>query len=159
MVRAPLLTVLAAFALTTAANAQTTTYKTPSPAQVKAARLATQKAESVTLALMNGSSQVGTVGLQQIGRTRTRVTITLKNPLAPPAMSIVPGSYCSSNRGLAQGLVQNQRYSLSPVNSSSGVSQSIVQLPISDLRKGNYAVLMRTVNKQNAISEACGSLR
>ena len=131
--------------------------QTPEPTAVRAAELATQKARQVTFQIRhpNGTTGTGTVTLQQIGRTRTR--ITLRIPPAPDnyRANLYPGSECSDQRNLAAQLA------LAPLNSAganASVSRTVVQIPIERL-SSNYVVDIRKASQRAAVTEACAHIR
>jgi hypothetical protein len=144
-----------AAALTTAllaSSAATSSAQTPNP--VEAARDATLAARAVTYKLMTGSAQSGTVTLQQIGRTRSRITVRFKTAgNSGTQLGLYRGSDCVS----ASGAAANVPIPLSPVNGSQ-VSQTIVALPIAKLRSGNYLVAIRNATQQQQAAQTCARL-
>ena len=130
--------------------------QTPNPTSVKAADLATKKAKQFLIQLeqRNGSTVRGTVGLQVIGRTRTRVSIQLLNPAGHPlSLAIVKGSDCVDN-------VESARASAIPLNpvNSSQLSTTVISVPINQLTSKNYLVQIRDATARNQITEACARL-
>jgi hypothetical protein len=128
-----------------------------SPSAVKAAQLATQKAKSVTYALLDRSSgtSVGTVTLQQIGRTRSRVRVQLTNPSAnAPRVTIRSGRDCQEPRiaNAARGPIL-----LNPFTGRT--SETVVNVPISSLRSGNYLLDVQTATARQQAIDACTRLR
>ena len=73
-----------------------------SPSAQRAAQLATQKAQAVTYQLMERGGtgvNLGTVTLQRIGSTRTRVRVRLANPAqSEPRVTIRTGRDCEEPR-------------------------------------------------------------
>ena len=123
---------------------------------VRAAHDATLHAKAVLVRIegRGGSRIAGTVALQPIGSTRTRVTVTITNPGAHPVtLSLVRGSDCNDNRHLALA----QMTPLTPV-SAAQPSRTIVEVPLSALRSGDYAVAVRDATTRRAIAEACAPL-
>lgn len=139
-------TVAAALSASAAALAQSST-------AVKAAHEATLAAKAVTYKLMTGTAQSGTVMLQQIGRTRSRVTVRFNTaPAAGTQLGLYRGSDCMN----PAGAVANVPIPLSPVNGSQ-VSQTIVALPLTKLR-GNYMVAVRNATQMQQAAQTCARL-
>ncbi len=128
----------------------------PLPTAVKAAKDATNEAKTVTYAIMaRGGSHVqyGTVTLQRIGGTRSRVRVELTQP--PPsgtALSIRPGSDCTSPR------VANAPHSILLNPFTGRVSETVVNLPLTNLQSGNYLVDMQNATAQQQSIDACARL-
>jgi hypothetical protein len=121
---------------------------------VEAAHDATLAAKAVTYKLMTGSAQSGTVTLQQIGRTRSRVIVRFSTAgNAGARLGLYRGSDCVS----ASGAIANVPIPLNPVNGSQ-VSQTIVALPIEKLRSGNYMVAVRNATQQQQAAQTCARL-
>src|SRR6202011_1746827 len=80
--------------------------QTPAPQAVRAADLATQKARQVTFQIRHpsGTMGTGTVTLQQIGRTRTRITLRIPPAPANYTANLYPGTACNDQRNLANRL-------------------------------------------------------
>ncbi|HEY0381605.1 MAG TPA: hypothetical protein VGC72_05350 [Candidatus Elarobacter sp.] len=126
--------------------------QTPNP--VEAAHDATMAAKAVTYKLMTGSAQSGTVTLQQIGRTRSRVTVRFSTAgNAGTQLGLYRGSDCVN----ASGAMANVPIPLSPVNGSQ-ISQTIVAVPIAALRSGNYMVAVRRATQQQQAAQTCARL-
>ena len=133
----------------------------PAPARADAqadaaARAATRAAKRVTVALerAGGSTTGGTVSLQVIGRTRTRVRVQLTNPSGRPlSLAIVRGSDCQDNRlaTLASAIP------LRAVDASH-VSDTVVAVPMSSLTASNYLVQVRDATTRAGITQACAHL-
>ena len=126
---------------------------TISPTAVKAAEDATQAAREVTFKI-EGTGAKATVRLYTIGRTRTRVVVTIPQG-AQYQVRLYPGSDCSNNRAMAASAI-----ALTPMNSVAGnapQSQAIVELPIEELTK-NYLVDVRNMNQQSEVAAACAHL-
>jgi|GEM_PF-1568544 len=125
-----------------------------SPTAVKAAHDATLAAKAVTYKLMTGSAQSGTVTLQRIGRTRSRITVRFSAAgNAGTQLGLYRGSDCVN----AAGAMANVPIPLSPVNGSQ-ISQTIVALPLAKLRSGNYMVAVRNATQQQQAAQACARL-
>jgi len=146
----PVLAVLAALVLPApaAADSQSTA--------AAAAAAATSAAKKVLVAIeqRNGSQTGGTVTLQVIGRSRTRVHVQLTNPSGRPLiLAIVRGSDCLDNR-------QSALASTIPLNAvnSSQVSETIVEVPLSNLTSSNYLVQIRDATTRRQITQACARL-
>ena len=125
-----------------------------SPTSVQAAHDATLAAKAVTYKLMTGGAQSGTVTLQQIGRTRSRVTVRFNTAgNAGTQLGLYRGSDCVS----AAGAAANVPIPLSPVNGSQ-VSQTIVALPLAKLQSGSYMVAVRKATQQQQAAQTCARL-
>jgi opacity protein-like surface antigen len=134
-------------ASTAAALAQSST-------AVKAAHDATLAAQAVTYKLMTGTAQSGTVTLQQIGRTRSRVTVRFNTaPGAGTQLGLYRGSDCMNPAGAAA----NVPIPLSLVNGSR-ISQTVVALPLTTLRSGNYMVAVRRATQTQQAAQTCARL-
>jgi hypothetical protein len=149
--------VLVAAALTALASAPAgahQTVQTPTAAAVKAAADATSAARKITFRTRDGSGFDGSVGLYRIGRSRTRILVTL------PAgkkyrVTVYPGSDCTSNRTATAADV-----ALMPTNfnKTGAASQStIISLPIQKVQS-NYVVDVRDANDRTALTAACARL-
>lgn len=126
------------------------------PAQKEhAARLATEKARTVTLHQLHGGDVFGTVQLQQIGRTRTAVILHFTGINAPQTViTLHQGTDCNDGRYAA--LVP--QIALNPVSSASQTSRTVVELPISKLESGNYLIDVRNATQQRQFAQACARL-
>jgi hypothetical protein len=125
-----------------------------SPSAVKAAHDATRAAKAVTYKLMTGSAQSGTVTLQRIGSTRSRVTVRFN---AAGSAGTQLGLYRGSDCVNPAGAMANVPIPLSPVNGSQ-VSRTIVALPLAKLQSGNYMVAVRNATQQQQAAQACARL-
>jgi hypothetical protein len=128
-----------------------------SPSAAKAAQLATQKAKAVTYALLDRGSgvSVGTVTLQQIGRTRSRIRVQLTNPAAnAPRVTLRTGADCMEPRiaNAARGPVL-----LNPFTGRT--SDTVVNVPLTSLRSGNYLLDVQTATSRQQAIDACTRLR
>jgi hypothetical protein len=125
--------------------------QTPSPQAVKAAHDATRAARKVTIHLAGGD---GTVSLVPIGRTRTRVRISVPQGSAY-RFRLYPGSDCSSNRGMAASAI-----ALAPMNqagNNAAPSETIVNLPIEKVSQ-NYVVDAQSATTNAQVASACARL-
>jgi hypothetical protein len=149
---APIL--LRATALLASFVAPVSAAQTPSPQAVKAAAAATRAARKITFETRNRSGVTGSVGLYTIGRSRTRVVVTL--PVSGTyRVTLYPGSDCIDNRAASQADV-----ALTPTNfhtSGSSTSSTIISLPIEKVRS-NYVVDVRDANNRAALAAACARL-
>ena len=147
---AAIVLVLGAFALAPLAGSAQT------PAQVKAAQLATQHAKAVTYQLLDRSSgqNMGTVTLQRIGSTRTRIRVDLTNPaLSEPRVTLRTGRDCNEPR------IANAPRGPILLNPFTGrTSNTIVNLPLTNLRSGNYLLDVQTATGRAQAIDACSRL-
>jgi len=126
------------------------------PSQVKAAKLATQHAKNLTYQLLDRSSGVnlGTVTLQRIGGTRSRIRVQLTNPaLYEPRVTLRSGRDCNEPR-----IAQAPR---SPIllNPFTGrTSTTIVNLPLTNLQSGNYLLDVQSSTQRAQAIDACSRL-
>jgi len=125
-----------------------------SPTAVKAAHDATRAAEAVTYRLMTGSAQSGTVTLQQIGRTRSRIIVRFNTA---PGNGTQLGLYRGSDCINSAGAMASAPIPLSGFNGSQE-SRTIVAVPISALRSGNYLVAVRNATQQQQAAQTCARL-
>ncbi|HEX3468976.1 MAG TPA: hypothetical protein VHT05_12935 [Candidatus Elarobacter sp.] len=138
--------VIAAAALL--ASAGTTLAATP--AGVKAAHDATRQAKAVTYRLEAG---MGTVTLQRIGTTRSRITVQLTNPAAAGTrVTLHSGRQCHEAHAMAPAT----SLALNPV--SQQVSQTIVALPLEKLQSGNYLVDVQNATARSQFATTCARL-
>jgi opacity protein-like surface antigen len=145
--------IFVAAAVAAALSASAAAALAQSSTAVKAAHDATLAAKAVTYKLMTGTAQSGTVTLQQIGRTRSRITVRFNTaPAAGTRLGLYRGSDCTS----PAGAVSNVPIPLSPVNGSR-TSQTIVALPLTKLR-GNYLVAVRNATQTQQAAQTCARL-
>jgi hypothetical protein len=142
---------LTAFAFAgTAALAQT-------PSAQRAAELATQKAKAITYQLMDRNSgvKIGTVTLQRIGGTRTRIRVSLVNPAtAEPTVTLRSGADCQ------HPIIANAPHSPILLNRFTGhTSDTVVSLPLTDVSSGNYLVHVQNSTARAQAIDACAHLR
>jgi hypothetical protein len=127
-----------------------------SPSSVKAAQLATQKAKAVTYSLLDRSSgvNVGTVTLQRIGSTRSRIRVQLANPAAnEPRVTLRTGADCQEPR------IANAPRSPVLLNPFTGrTSDTVVNLPLTNLRSGKYLLDVQTATARAQAIDACARL-
>ncbi|HEX3466311.1 MAG TPA: hypothetical protein VHS78_19845 [Candidatus Elarobacter sp.] len=126
------------------------------PAQVKAAQLATQHAKAVTFQLLDRSSgeNVGTVTLQRIGSTRSRIRVDLTNPaLTEPRVTLRSGRDCNEPR------IANAPRGPILLNPFTGrTSTTIVNLPLTNLQSGNYLLDVQNATGRAQAIDACSRL-
>ncbi len=121
---------------------------------VQAAHDATLAAKALTYKLMTGSAQSGTVTLQQIGRTRSRIVVRFRGANnTGTQLGLYRGNDCVN----AAGAMANVPIPLSPVNGSQ-ISQTIVALPLAKLQSGNYMVAVRRATQQQQAAQTCARL-
>lgn len=152
MQRPAVLTVLVA---ALAATATAGLAQTQSPTAVKAAQDATQQAQALTYRLDSpAGSHLGTVTLQRIGRTRSRIIVRLANPAAAGTrLTLHSGKQC--HEPVYTGAAPTQVV-LNPV--SQQVSQTIVALPLENLQSGNYLVDVQNATARSQFNSACARL-
>jgi hypothetical protein len=129
---------------------------TPVPVPVTAATDATRAAKEVlvTLEQLNSSTMTGSVSMREIGRTRTLVRVQLDNPAGhPTVLGVVRGQDCQGNIYSARA----NAIPLSPV-SSSQISETIVNVPLSELRSQNYLIAIQNATASEQAVEACARL-
>jgi hypothetical protein len=126
-----------------------------SPTAVKAAHDATREAQALTYHLDSPSgSHLGTVTLQRIGRTRSRIIVRLANPAAAGTrITLHSGKQC--HEPVYTGAAPTQVV-LNPV--SQQVSQTIVALPLENLQSGNYLVDVQNATARSQFASACARL-
>jgi hypothetical protein len=126
----------------------------PSPAAAKAARDATHAAQAVTYDLKTGASNSGTVTLQRIGRTRSRIIVRFNAPGGGATrLGLYRGSDCTSPRGAAAAAA----IPLNPVNDSR-ISETIVEVPLDKLQSGKYLVAVQQATAQRQFAQTCARL-
>lgn len=125
-----------------------------SPTAVKAAHDATRQAKAFIYQLSSRTgTNLGTVTLQQIGSTRSRITVHLANPAAAGTrITLHTGRQCHDPHVNAAP----NPVVLNPV--SQQVSQTIVALPLSNLQSGNYLVDVQNATARSQFSSACARL-
>lgn len=143
-------TLVAAFALSAGAASAA------SPDAAAAARDATLKAKAVTFALMQrggAATNLGTVTLQRIGGTRTRIRIQLANPAAA-------GTRITLHRGTCHDPHFSSAATSMLLNPFTGrVSQTIVAVPLTNLQSGKYLVAVQNQTARQQFVDACAQLR
>jgi hypothetical protein len=127
-----------------------------SPSSAKAAQLATQKAKALTYSLLARGSGVnlGTVTLQRIGSTRSRIRVQLANPAAgQPRVTLRTGADCQEPR------VANAAHGPIRLNPFTGrTSETIVNLPLTNLQSGNYLLDVQNATARQQALDACARL-
>jgi hypothetical protein len=124
------------------------------PAAVKAARDATLAAKAVTYRLASRQgTNMGSVTLERIGSTRSRITVRLANPAANGTrVTLHTGRQCHDPHVAAAPAP----LALNPV--SQQVSQTVVALPLSNLQSGNYMVDVQDATARSQFAAACARL-
>jgi len=123
------------------------------PQAAQAAHAATRAARVITFHLSGGGD--GSVTLQPIGRTRTRIVLRVPAAAGKENARIYRGRDCNDQRHLADSLV-----ALAPLNSAgtgAPVSQTIVSLPIERLTS-DYVVDVRNQTTRSQVAAACAHL-
>jgi hypothetical protein len=146
--RAVLTALIAALAATASAGLA------QSPTAVKAAHDATRQAKAFIYELDSGSgTKIGTVTLQRIGSTRSRITVKLANPAAAGTrITLHSGQQCHDPHVSATA----NQVVLNPV--SQQVSQTVVALPLENLQSGHYLVDVQNATARGQFSSACARL-
>lgn len=122
--------------------------------KARAAQQATQEARAVTLRDLRGGGSIGTATLKRIGSTRTRVTLRFSGTRNPRSViTLHRGSDCSNPQYASAA----SAIPLNPV-SASQVSETIVNLPLTDLQSGNYLVDVRNATQSQQFVRACARL-
>jgi hypothetical protein len=129
---------------------------TPVPVPVTAATDATRAAKEVLVKLeqLNSSTMTGSITMREIGRTRTMVRVQLDNPAGhPTVLGVVRGQDC-------QGNILSSRASAIPLNpiNSSQLSETIVNLPLSELSSRDYLIAIQNSTAREQAVEACARL-
>lgn len=121
----------------------------------RAAKLATEKAMTVTLHQLHGGDVFGTAELKQIGRTRTLVTLHFAGINTPRAVvTLHRGSDCNDPRFAAA----SRQIVLNPVSASSQTTRTVVELPLATLQSQDYLVDVRNATQARQFATACGHL-
>lgn len=131
----------------------TTTHAQSTATKDEAAKLATERAQSVTLTDAYGHGAMGTLRLQRIGRTRTRVVLQVPGGTAPGRIELRRGTDCNANRNAAA----SSSIALNRVNDAH-VSETIVDVPLDQLQSGNYLVAVRNATQRQQFYQACARL-
>ena len=140
-------------ALSTAALAAST--PSPSEQSAEAARKATAAAQKVDIALESRTGANGKVTLQRIGRTRTRVTVTIPGG-TDRTITLHRGTDCTDPHYAGATAI-----ALAPMNSTGAnppVSETIVELPLETLTSRDYVVDVRNATTRREFAEACARL-
>ncbi len=108
--------------------------------------------ESVTIQLreQSGSGQSGTAVLTAVGN-RTRVVLTLSNP---PAGVVQPAHI---HEGTCANLNPQPRYPLQSL--SAGRSETEIDVPLSQLLAGQFAINVHKSQQEISTYVACGEIR
>ncbi len=127
------------------------------PNAQRAAELATKKAKAFIYQLTSRGSGVtlGTVTLQKIGGTRTRIRVDLVNPArVEPSVTLRSGSDCQ------HPLIANAPHSPILLNPFTGrTSTTVVNLPLTDISSGKYLVHVQNSTARAQAIDACAHLR
>jgi hypothetical protein len=127
-----------------------------SPDAVKAARDATRQAQAVTFALLQrggSGTNLGTVTLQRIGSTRSRIRVQLANPAAAGTrITLHSGTDCHDPHfaSAARSMLLNPF--------TGRVSQTVVALPLTNLQSGKYLVAVQNQTARQQFIDACAQL-
>lgn len=123
-----------------------------------AARKATEHAQAFIYSLeqRHSSGLAGRVMLKPVGN-KTQVTVMMNSPMrGNPTLTLHPGTDCIDNRGATAADV-----ALAPMNAAAAnapTSQTIINLPIEQLKNRNYVVDVRTATERARIAQACARL-
>ena len=127
------------------------------PNAQRAAELATKKAKAFIYQLTSRGSgtTLGTVTLQKIGGTRTRIRIDLVNPArVEPSVTLRSGSDCQ------HPVIANAPHSPILLNPFTGrTSTTVVNLPLTDISSGKYLVHVQNSTARAQAIDACAHLR
>jgi hypothetical protein len=122
-----------------------------------AAELATKKAKAFIYQLTSRGSgtTMGTVTLQKIGGTRTRIRVDLVNPAqVEPSVTLRSGSDCQ------HPIIANAPHSPILLNPFTGrTSTTVVNLPLTAISSGNYLVQVQNSTARAQAIDACAHLR
>ena len=128
-----------------------------SPSAQQAARDATRKAQAVTYALMErGGTGVsfGTVTLQKIGSTRSRIRVQLTTPAkSAPRVTLRTGKDCEEPR------IANAPHNMLLNPFTGQISETVVALPLTNLTSGNYLLDVQSATARAQAIDACARLR
>ncbi|MBV8367479.1 MAG: hypothetical protein JO036_00895 [Candidatus Eremiobacteraeota bacterium] len=127
------------------------------PNAQRAAELATKKAKQFIYQLTARGSglTMGTVTLQKIGGTRTRIRIDLANPArTEPTVTLRSGSDCQ------HPIIANAPHSPILLNPFTGrTSTTVVNLPLTAVSSGDYLVHVQNATARAQAIDACAHLR
>jgi hypothetical protein len=138
-----------------AVSASAASAQSPNPAE--AARAATRAAQAVTYALLGrggSGTNLGTVTLQRIGGTRSRIRVQLANPAAAGTrITLHRGTDCHDPHfaSAATSMLLNPF--------TGRVSQTIVSVPLTNLQSGKYLVAVQNQTARQQFIDACAQLR
>jgi hypothetical protein len=123
----------------------------------KAAQLATQRAKAFIYQLRDRGSGVnmGTVTLQKIGGTHTRIRVDLVNPARVESkVTLRSGMDCQ------HPIIANAPRSPILLNPFTGRSSTtVVNLPLTDVSSGSYLVHVQNATARAQAIDACAHLR
>jgi hypothetical protein len=129
-----------------------------SSTSAEAARKATERAKAFIYALeqRHGSGLAGSVMLKPVGN-KTQVTVMMTSPMrGNPTLTLHPGTDCIDNRGASAADV-----ALAPMNAAAANaprSQTLINLPIEQLKGRNYVIDIRNATERQRVAEACARL-
>jgi hypothetical protein len=149
---------LVALALCAGTGLAQTATGAPASAQAdRAAQEASAHAQAVNVGLIarNGSGTTGSVSLIPIGSTRTRIIVRIPKG-GTHRLALYRSADCYDSVTRARVLV-----ALTPLNNAgvnAPTSETIVNLPITQLQTQNYVVDVRNATNQQTFAEACAHL-
>jgi len=126
----------------------------PSATAVRAARDATREAKALTYGIMarSGGQQFGTVTLERIGTTRSRIRVELATPPeSGTSLSMRPGSDCTSP------YVANAPHSILLNPFTGRVSETVVDVPLNNIQ-GSYLVDLQNATARQQSIDACARI-
>jgi hypothetical protein len=147
---------IAAAALFAALALSASTVSAAPPDAAKAARDATRAAKAVTVALLQrggSGTNLGTVTLQRIGSTRSRIRVQLANPAAAGTRVTLHGGTDCHDPHFANAA---RSMLLNPFTGR--VSETIVSLPLTNLHSGKYLVAVQNQTARQQFIDACAQL-
>jgi hypothetical protein len=114
-------------------------------------------AKTVTYQLVGAKGARGNVALYAIGRTRSRIVVTVPGGTAQ-RITLHRGSDCTDARYGSQADLD-----LAPLGAAIAAnapqSETIVDIPIEQLQGGNYSVAIANATQRAQFAEACARLR
>ena len=111
---------------------------------------AAQESVTITLREQSGSGQSGTAVLTAVGN-QTRVVVTLSNPAAGVAQP------AHIHEGTCANLNPQPRYPLQSL--MNGRSETVVDVPLSQLLAGQFAINVHKSQQEISTYVACGEIR
>jgi hypothetical protein len=114
-------------------------------------------AKTVTYQLVGAKGPRGSVALYAIGRTRSRIVVTVPGGTTQ-RITLHRGSDCSDARGGSQSDV-----ALAPLGAAVAAnapqSETIVDIPLDKLQSGDYNVAIANATQRAQFADACARLR